>query len=114
MDKLKKLFGKKDGGASSGSASGSSSSKPGVATGQSTGSGDNAEGVVLHTTLGDITIALYKDQVPRTCKNFATLAATGKYDNVVFHRIISGFMIQGGDPTGTVSSCIRRRCWKNA
>ena len=37
----------------------------------------------------------------QTCKNFATLAATGKYDNVIFHRIIPGFMIQGGDPTGT-------------
>lgn len=37
----------------------------------------------------------------QTCKNFATLAATGKYDNVIFHRIIKGFMIQGGDPTGT-------------
>jgi hypothetical protein len=37
----------------------------------------------------------------QTCKNFATLAATGKYDGVIFHRIIKGFMIQGGDPTGT-------------
>jgi peptidyl-prolyl cis-trans isomerase-like 1 len=37
----------------------------------------------------------------QTCENFATLAATGKYDNVIFHRIIKGFMIQGGDPTGT-------------
>lgn len=41
------------------------------------------------------------NQDPQTCKNFATLAATGKYDNVIFHRIIKGFMIQGGDPTGT-------------
>ena len=37
----------------------------------------------------------------KTCKNFATLASTGKYNNVVFHRIIPNFMIQGGDPTGT-------------
>jgi peptidyl-prolyl cis-trans isomerase-like 1 len=37
----------------------------------------------------------------QTSKNFAELARTGKYDNVIFHRIISGFMIQGGDPTGT-------------
>ena len=37
----------------------------------------------------------------QTCKNFATLASTHKYDNVIFHRIIPGFMIQGGDPTGT-------------
>ncbi|KAF2772156.1 hypothetical protein EJ03DRAFT_267370 [Teratosphaeria nubilosa] len=76
-------------------------SKPGVPTGKSTGNGDNAEGVIMHTTLGDITIALFKDQTPRTCKNFATLAATGKYDNVIFHRIIPNFMIQGGDPTGS-------------
>lgn len=62
---------------------------------------DNAEGVVLHTSLGDITIALFSQETPRTCKNFATLAASGKYDNVVFHRIIPGFMIQGGDPDGT-------------
>jgi len=55
----------------------------------------------MTTNYGDITIALYSKQAPRTCKNFATLAATGKYDNVIFHRIIPGFMIQGGDPTGT-------------
>lgn len=55
----------------------------------------------MHTTLGDITIALFAEQTPRTCKNFATLAATGKYDNVIFHRIIPGFMIQGGDPEGS-------------
>jgi peptidyl-prolyl cis-trans isomerase-like 1 len=36
-----------------------------------------------------------------TCRNFAQLADTGKYNNVIFHRIIPGFMIQGGDPTGT-------------
>ncbi|KAK0946857.1 heme binding [Friedmanniomyces endolithicus] len=63
--------------------------------------GEIPDGVILHTTLGDITIALYKDQTPRTCKNFAELARTGQYDNVIFHRIIPGFMIQGGDPTGT-------------
>lgn len=37
----------------------------------------------------------------QTAKNFATLAATHKYDNVIFHRVIKDFMIQGGDPTGT-------------
>ncbi|MCJ1289803.1 heme binding [Xylographa carneopallida] len=60
-----------------------------------------ASGVLLTTNYGPITIALYKDQVPKTTRNFATLAATHKYDNVIFHRIIPGFMIQGGDPTGT-------------
>jgi peptidyl-prolyl cis-trans isomerase-like 1 len=37
----------------------------------------------------------------QTCQNFAGLAAAGKYNNVIFHRIIPGFMLQGGDPTGT-------------
>lgn len=98
MDKLKSMFGghKKDEAASSSTQAPASQSAP-----KSGGNPDNAEGVTLHTTLGDITIALFKDQTPKTCKNFATLAATGKYDNVIFHRIIKGFMIQGGDPTGT-------------
>ncbi|MCJ1321958.1 Peptidyl-prolyl cis-trans isomerase-like 1 [Xylographa vitiligo] len=61
----------------------------------------SASGVLLTTNYGPITIALYKDQVPKTTRNFATLCATHKYDNVIFHRIIPGFMIQGGDPTGT-------------
>jgi len=102
MDKLKKMFGGKSSDQPPSSGGGSSStSKPGEPTGRSTGNGDNADGVTMHTTLGDITIQLFKDRTPKTCKNFATLAATGKYDNVIFHRIISGFMIQGGDPTGT-------------
>ncbi|KAM0698222.1 hypothetical protein Q7P36_001687 [Cladosporium allicinum] len=101
MDKLKSMFGKdKHDNASSSSPTTQSTTRP-AGGAQSGGNADNAEGVVLHTNLGDITIALFKDQTPRTCKNFATLAATGKYDNVIFHRIIPGFMIQGGDPTGT-------------
>ncbi|EME79105.1 uncharacterized protein MYCFIDRAFT_212132 [Pseudocercospora fijiensis CIRAD86] len=98
MDKLKKLFGgHKDQSTSSTPASSSAQSAP-IAPGDHV---EGANSVVLHTTLGDITIKLFSDQTPRTCKNFATLAKTGKYDNVIFHRIISGFMIQGGDPTGT-------------
>ncbi|KAM0714106.1 hypothetical protein Q7P37_011070 [Cladosporium fusiforme] len=96
MDKLKSMFGGNKSEQSSAPAATSSQTPS-----KSGGNPDNAEGVVLHTTLGDITIALFKDQTPKTCKNFATLAATGKYDNVIFHRIIRGFMIQGGDPTGT-------------
>jgi len=57
--------------------------------------------VLLETNYGNITIALFADKTPKTCQNFATLADTHKYDNVTFHRIIPGFMIQGGDPTGT-------------
>ncbi|KAJ2768542.1 Peptidyl-prolyl cis-trans isomerase-like 1 [Coemansia nantahalensis] len=57
--------------------------------------------VVLETTLGAITLELYWNEAPRTCQNFYTLAQRGYYNNVAFHRIVHGFMIQGGDPTGT-------------
>ncbi|KAK4498884.1 hypothetical protein PRZ48_009394 [Zasmidium cellare] len=98
MDKLRKLFG---GDKSKGDSSAPAKPPAGSA---GVGSGDivqNPNNVVLHTTLGDITVQLFTQQTPRTCANFATLAKTGKYDNVIFHRIIKGFMIQGGDPTGT-------------
>jgi len=58
--------------------------------------------VVLHTTMGDITIRLYND-MPVTVGNFEKLVRSGFYDGTVFHRVIDGFMIQGGDPTGTGS-----------
>eukprot|EP00658_Telonema_sp_P-2_P011047 TRINITY_DN14200_c0_g1_i1.p1 TRINITY_DN14200_c0_g1~~TRINITY_DN14200_c0_g1_i1.p1 ORF type:complete len:164 (-),score=26.68 TRINITY_DN14200_c0_g1_i1:520-1011(-) len=57
--------------------------------------------VTLNTSLGELKIELHCDEVPRTCENFLALAASGYYDDVVFHRNIRGFMIQGGDPTGT-------------
>ncbi|GIX98939.1 peptidyl-prolyl cis-trans isomerase-like 1 [Caerostris darwini] len=56
---------------------------------------------VLDTTMGTIEIELYWQHAPKTCKNFAELSKVGYYNNVVFHRIIPDFMIQGGDPTGT-------------
>jgi cyclophilin family peptidyl-prolyl cis-trans isomerase len=56
---------------------------------------------VIHTTLGDITIELLADRSPSTVNNFVFLARQGFYDGVIFHRVISGFMVQGGDPTGT-------------
>lgn len=55
---------------------------------------------ILTTSLGDITIEL-KNNVPNTTNNFVFLAQKGFYDGVIFHRVIPGFMIQGGDPTGT-------------
>ena len=70
----------------------------------------------LHTNLGDIRLELYPEQAPETVSNFVGLATgqkawtdprTGEeshvplYDNVIFHRVIPGFMIQGGDPLGT-------------
>jgi peptidylprolyl isomerase len=56
---------------------------------------------VIHTSLGDITIELYNTSAPVAASNFAKLAGEHFYDGVVFHRIVPGFVIQGGDPTGT-------------
>lgn len=56
--------------------------------------------VVLHTNKGDITIRL-DPAMPITAGNFEKLARSGYYNGVIFHRVINGFMIQGGDPTGT-------------
>jgi len=56
--------------------------------------------VRLETNLGTIAIALAPD-MPITAGNFETLVQKGYYNGVIFHRVISGFMIQGGDPTGT-------------
>lgn len=55
---------------------------------------------VLHTDKGDIEITLNKGQTPNTVKNFVELAQKNFYNNTVFHRVIKGFMIQGGDPNG--------------
>ena len=60
----------------------------------------SAKKVVLETTKGDIVIQLY-DDMPITAGNFEKLVSQGFYDGVIFHRVIDGFMIQGGDPTGT-------------
>jgi cyclophilin family peptidyl-prolyl cis-trans isomerase len=55
----------------------------------------------MHTDKGDIEIELYAADVPQTVNNFVFLAREGFYDGVTFHRVIPGFMAQGGDPTGT-------------
>lgn len=57
--------------------------------------------ITLKTTLGNIQFETYDSDAPKTANNFITLAQKGFYDNVIFHRVIPGFMIQGGDPTGT-------------
>jgi peptidylprolyl isomerase len=59
-----------------------------------------AQMVRLETTMGNITLELRPD-MPVTAGNFAKLAQQGFYDNTIFHRVIDGFMIQGGDPQGT-------------
>ncbi|MEN8041310.1 MAG: peptidylprolyl isomerase [Actinomycetota bacterium] len=55
----------------------------------------------LHTSEGDISAELYAADAPQTVNNFVFLGNDGFYNDVIFHRVISGFMIQGGDPTGT-------------
>ena len=55
----------------------------------------------LHTSKGDITFDLLMSDAPKTVNNFVFLAREGFYDGAPFHRVIKGFMIQGGDPTGT-------------
>ena len=56
---------------------------------------------VFDTNMGEFEIELFEGKTPITTKNFIDLAQEGFYDGVIFHRIIDGFMIQGGDPTGT-------------
>ena len=53
------------------------------------------------TERGDIVVELYADRAPLTVENFVNLARAGFYDGTTFHRVIGGFMAQGGDPTGT-------------
>ncbi len=55
---------------------------------------------VFETTEGDFTMELFTDKVPGTVGNFVNLTRKGFYDGTVFHRVIPGFMIQGGDPNG--------------
>ena len=56
---------------------------------------------VIETTLGTIEFELLDDDAPKTAENFVTLASKGFYAGVIFHRVVPGFVIQGGDPTGT-------------
>ncbi|KUJ08988.1 cyclophilin-like protein [Mollisia scopiformis] len=56
---------------------------------------------ILHTTAGDVSLELWAQQIPLTCRNFLQLCLDGYYDNTIFHRLVPGFIIQGGDPTGT-------------
>lgn len=64
---------------------------------------DQAKGpkATIKTNHGDIVIQLFPEEAPMTVENFVRLAQKGYYDGVTFHRVISDFMIQGGDPEGT-------------
>ena len=55
----------------------------------------------LNTSKGPIVLALFDEDAPKTVKNFTDLAAQGFYDGLIFHRVIEGFMLQGGCPQGT-------------
>ena len=57
--------------------------------------------VTIQTTQGTITAELYPEIAPNTVNNFISLVKKGAYDGTIFHRVIPGFMIQGGDPEGT-------------
>ncbi|MEK7170864.1 MAG: peptidylprolyl isomerase [Patescibacteria group bacterium] len=63
----------------------------------------SATSAVIKTSKGDITLELYPNDAPKTVMNFATLAQNGYYDNLTFHRVVPGFVIQGGDPSGNGS-----------
>jgi peptidyl-prolyl cis-trans isomerase B (cyclophilin B) len=56
---------------------------------------------ILHTNAGPVTISFFDDDAPKTVENFHKLAGEGFYDGLTFHRVIKGFMIQGGCPQGT-------------
>lgn len=62
---------------------------------------DSATVAVIKTNMGTIEIELFAKETPKTVENFVGLANKGYYNGVIFHRVIDGFMIQGGDPTGT-------------
>jgi cyclophilin family peptidyl-prolyl cis-trans isomerase len=64
---------------------------------------DDLPRVLLKTSKGDITIELFENEAPNTVLNFITLVEKGFYDGLTFHRVLPGFMAQGGDPKGTGS-----------
>ena len=66
-----------------------------------TANAGNGLAAVFDTSKGQIRVALFADDAPLTVANFVNLAQRGFYDGLKFHRVIAGFMIQGGDPTGT-------------
>ena len=61
----------------------------------------DSEVIVMKTNMGTIKMRLFPEKAPKTVENFVTHAKEGYYDGVSFHRVINGFMIQGGDPEGT-------------
>ncbi|MBY5020681.1 peptidylprolyl isomerase [Streptococcus suis] len=66
----------------------------------STDIADNEAAVKIKTSQGDITVKLFPEEAPLAVENFLTHAKEGYYNGIIFHRVINGFMIQGGDPNG--------------
>lgn len=62
---------------------------------------EHSYSATIHTSRGDIKVALFPKEAPNTVNNFVFLARDGFYDGTKFHRVIPDFMVQGGDPTGT-------------
>ncbi|MEI6305125.1 MAG: peptidylprolyl isomerase [Candidatus Taylorbacteria bacterium] len=88
--------------ATSSDASGSASATAPVSNTTNTNTTKNfMHTVTLETTKGTIVFETYDADAPKTVENFITLANKGFYNGLIFHRVIPGFMIQGGDPTGT-------------
>ena len=77
---------------------GSASQEPTLLQFEPVAEGDQL--AVIETSLGDVTVKLFPEQAPKAVENFTTHAEEGYYDNLIFHRVINGFMIQGGDPNG--------------
>ncbi|KAK4683823.1 peptidyl-prolyl cis-trans isomerase SDCCAG10, partial [Tremellales sp. Uapishka_1] len=57
--------------------------------------------IIIDTTAGEIEVELWGKEAPKTVRNFLTLAMEGYYDGIIFHRVVPGFIVQSGDPTGT-------------
>ncbi|MDD9196768.1 peptidylprolyl isomerase [Aliivibrio sp. S3MY1] len=69
--------------------------------------------IILHTSFGDITVKLHEDKAPATCANFLQYCQDGFYDNTLFHRVIDGFMVQGGGMTSGLEEKTSRATIKN-
>lgn len=84
-----------------------SESSGGILQAQMPKEGD--EIAVITTSEGVIKLQFYPEEAPKAVENFKTLAKSGYYNDIIFHRVIDGFMIQGGDPTGTGTG--GESCW---
>lgn len=56
--------------------------------------------MLLKTSVGDIDIELWTREAPKACRNFIQLCLEGYYNELIFHRVVKGFIVQGGDPNG--------------